>query len=233
MARNNTVSAKIPATAPSPEGAKRETGSLTPVTARGEATRQRILDAAEAVFGELGYYEASVSEITRRAKVAQGTFYLYFHTKREIFVELVEDLGTRLRTATSAAIAHVPDRLEAERLGFAAFFAFVAEHRKVYLIVQEAERVAPEAAAAYYRRISEGYMHGLSEAMAAGDIRPLPPEAVAYTLMGIAHFLALRWLIWPQTEAPTQIPPEIVDAAFAVISHGLAQQPHAEKDSQR
>src|SRR5574337_951656 len=102
---------------------KDSANALVPVTARGEATRGRILDAAEAVFGELGYYGASVAEITRRARVAQGTFYIYFHSKREIFVELVEDLGRRLRAATSAAIVGVSDRLEAERRGFAAFFA--------------------------------------------------------------------------------------------------------------
>src|SRR5215472_1398493 len=88
---------------------------LTPVTARGEATKRRILDAAEEVFGELGYYEASVSEITRRAGVAQGTFYIYFHSKRETFIELVEDIGKRLRAATSAAIQGTSDRIEAER----------------------------------------------------------------------------------------------------------------------
>src|SRR5690242_7223977 len=76
---------------------RNEAGPLTPVTARGEATKRRILDAAEEVFGESGYYEASVSEITRRAGVAQGTFYIYYHSKREIFEELVSDLGERLR----------------------------------------------------------------------------------------------------------------------------------------
>jgi AcrR family transcriptional regulator len=52
---------------------KESSNPLTPVTARGEATRRKILDAAEEVFGEMGYYEASISEITRRAGVAQGT----------------------------------------------------------------------------------------------------------------------------------------------------------------
>src|SRR5579885_3326227 len=89
-----------------------------PLTARGEATRRRLLDAAEAVFGELGYYEASVSEITRRAGVAQGTFYIYYHSKQEIFEELVSDLGERLRLATRAAIAASSTRQETERLGF-------------------------------------------------------------------------------------------------------------------
>lgn len=202
--------------------ARREAGSLDPVTARGEATRQRILEAAEAVFGEMGFHEASISEITRRARVAQGTYYLYFHAKRDIFVELIEDLGNRLRAATNAAIAGAEDRLEAERMGFAAFFTFVAQHRRVYQIVQEAERIAPEAAREYYRRISDGYARGLRTAIASEEIRPLDPEVTAYALMGIAHFLALRWIIWPQSDAAT-ISDEIIDVAFDFVAHGMAR----------
>ena len=211
---------------------------LVPVTARGEATRRRILDAAEDVFGEMGYYEASVSEITRRAGVAQGTFYIYFHSKRETFVELIEDIGARLRAATSAASESAPDRIETERRGFMAFFRFVYDHRRIYRIVEDAGRVAPEAAREYYRRISVGYEHGLRAAMRAGQIRETNEEAIGYALMGIAHFLALRWIIWPaegengqaqpaqSTQSPESsgavIPADIFDAVVAFIARGLA-----------
>ena len=207
---------------------------LVPVTPRGEATRRRILDAAEEVFGESGYYEASISEITRRAGVAQGTFYLYFHSKREIFVELVEDVGKRLRAATTAAITGASGRIEAERRGFAAFFAFTAAHSRIYHIVQEAERVAPEAAHAYYRRISAGYERGLSAAMREGEVASANPEALAYALMGVAHFIALRWVIWPQQSAPPEdgatppdnlLPDDVYSAVLDFITRGLSAPP--------
>ena len=198
-----------------------------PVTARGEATLRRILDAAEEVFGEHGYYEASISEITRRANVAQGTYYLYFPSKLEIFVRLIEDVGHRLRVSIREAISPAQNRLEVERRGFEAFFTFVAAHRKIYRIVQEAERVAPAAVREYYGRISQGYQEGLQQAMAAGEIAPLEPEAISYALMGIAHFVALRWLVWdgsalPAGEAMPEIPGEVSEAIYAFISHGLS-----------
>lgn len=195
--------------------------ALTPQTPRGEATRQRILEAAEEVFGEQGYYDASISEITRRAKVAQGTFYIYFHSKREIFAELVVDLGDRLRAATNEASREAANRMDAERRGFAAFFDFVAQHRRVYQIVQEAERVAPEAARIYYQRISDGYQRRLREAVTAGEIRPVDPEVVTIALMGIAHFEALRWILWSEQGEAT-VSPAVLDALFNFIAHGLA-----------
>ena len=224
MARNNQTKEQDKAS-----GSKSsEIGAaLVPVTARGEATRRKILDAAEEVFGAMGYYEASISEITRRAGVAQGTYYIYFHTKREIFAELVDDIGERLRAEMRAAIKDAPHRIEVEKRGFGAFFHFVACHRRIYSIVQEAERVAPEAFYAYYRKISQGYIRGLKEAMDEESIRQLDPEAIAYTLMGIGHFIALRWLIWPQENEAVQgytgeLPEPVFDSIMEFITHGLA-----------
>ncbi len=58
--------------------------------------------------------------------------------------------------------------------------------------------------------------------MESGDIRPLHPEVVAYALMGIAHFQALRWILWADTDNPS-LSPEIQDAIFAFITQGLGR----------
>ncbi|MGH8562046.1 MAG: TetR/AcrR family transcriptional regulator, partial [Nevskiales bacterium] len=67
-----------------------------PSTARGEATRARLLDAAEQEFGRRGFHNASITDITRAADVGQGTFYLYFQSKEDIFRELVRHMGRKL-----------------------------------------------------------------------------------------------------------------------------------------
>ena len=54
-----------------------------PLSKRGERTRRRLLEAAESVFAELGYHDASIVKITEAAGVGQGTFYLYFASKKE------------------------------------------------------------------------------------------------------------------------------------------------------
>src|SRR5579862_9485139 len=130
---------------------------MTIATDRGRRTRRRLLDAAEDVFAELGYHDASIVRIVERAGVAQGTFYIYFRSKQEIFEELVADLNARLREAMSAAAAAGGgDRLDAERRGFAAFFRFTAEHPALYRVIREAEFVAPDATHRHYERIVEG-----------------------------------------------------------------------------
>lgn len=114
---------------------------LVPVTARGEATRRKLLSAAEIEIGEKGFHVASVSSITTRADVGQGTFYLYFHSKDEIFLTLVRDIGRRLRKHMAQAIDGIDDRLAAERRALEAFFEFAQAHPGLYRIVQESQFV--------------------------------------------------------------------------------------------
>lgn len=61
--------------------------------------RQVLLRAARDVFATKGYHEAKIDDIVTLAKVAKGTFYLYFPDKRSVFSELVDVLFGRLGAA--------------------------------------------------------------------------------------------------------------------------------------
>jgi len=167
-----------------------------PLTARGARTRRKLLAAAEREFGERGFHEASVSSITRRAKVAQGSFYTYFASKDDCFSALVESVGRDLRRQLAVAAGRAPHRLAAERAGLEAFLAFVERHPHLYRIVEESQFVDPQAHRAYYERIAEGYAAALEAAAARGELAPGDGQVRAWALMGIGHFLGLRYGLW-------------------------------------
>lgn len=175
---------------------------------QGQRTRMRLLTAAEAEFGQKGFYEAQIVDIARRAGVAGGTFYTYFPSKEAIFIELVHEINAQLRAHWRAAIAGLTDRCEIECAGFRAFFEFIREHPQAYRIVREAEFVGPSEdnpGREYYERIAQGYVPALAQAMAAGQLRKLEPEPLAYMLMGIGHFIGLRWVVWEGQEVPERV----------------------------
>jgi AcrR family transcriptional regulator len=64
-------------------------GTVTPMSGD---KRAALVEAAEAVFVERGIARATVDEITARAGVAKGTFYLYFSSKEELVRALHEQL---------------------------------------------------------------------------------------------------------------------------------------------
>lgn len=194
------------------------TKELTPVTARGEATRRKLLAAAEIEIGEKGFHVASVSSITTRADVGQGTFYLYFHSKDEIFLTLVQDIGARLRKAMALAVTGSANRIEAERRGLEAFFEFAHAHPGLYRIVQESQFVDETVFRSYYERLAEGYAADLAEAASKGELAPGDAVARAWSIMGIGHFIGMRWCLW-QRQVPV---PGMVDAVMDLIAHGIA-----------
>ena len=54
-----------------------------------EDKRKRILAKAKEVIAKNGYAGASIKEIAKKAGVAQGTPYLYFKNKEDLFIELL------------------------------------------------------------------------------------------------------------------------------------------------
>ena len=187
------------------------------MTDRAEATRRRLLQAAEEVIAEQGFFRASVAEITRRAGVAQGTFYLYFRAKEDIFRTLVREMSHDLRQELQQAVAGIEDRREAERAGFEAFLGFVLRRRNLYTVMRECEFVDPELHRWYYERLAEGYVKGLRQAMERGQIRRLDPEAVAYALMGAFQLVGMRWILW----AGERPPDEVIESVISLFLHGL------------
>jgi AcrR family transcriptional regulator len=204
------------------------TERLVPPTPRGQRTRLRLLQAAETVFGEKGYEHASIADITREAQVALGTFYVYFPDKQSIFVEVVDELGARLRRLIASAVAECEDRISVEREGLRTFFQFASRHRNLYRIVRQAEFVDEACYRRYYDRFAQGYVSGLKRAMSTGEVRRLDPEALAYCLMGIGDFLGMRWELW-EGQAGLE---RVLDTAMDFIRHGMDARP-AGADTER
>ncbi|GIU92640.1 MAG: TetR family transcriptional regulator [Acidimicrobiia bacterium] len=188
------------------------------LSSKGERTRRRLLEAAERVFGEYGWEDASIVKITEAAGVAQGTFYRYFPSKEAIFEELVDDLNRRVRRAMSEGAARGRTRAEAERYGFEAFFRFTAEHPALYRIIRQAEFASPPALHRHYEKIAAGYVEALRIAMDRGEIARGDPEVLAYALMGIGELVGMRWILWAGAD---RVPDHVLDELSRFIARGL------------
>lgn len=188
------------------------------LTARGERTRRNLIEAAERIFAELGYHEASIVKITEAAGVGQGTFYLYFESKKAIFDEVVLDLNARVRHAMTEAAAQGGTRAEKELLGFGAFFRFTAEHPALYRIIRQAEFVSPETLHLHYERLTSGYTAGLRQAMDAGEVAEGDEEVLAWSLMGIGELVGMRWILW---NGERDMPEHVFDELARIIVRTL------------
>jgi len=206
---------------PDPDGGAgqspdRATGKI-PRTARGERTLRKLLDAAAIEFGERGFHETSVTEITRRAGTALGSFYTYFDSKDEIFRALVKDMSGMVRVAAKDAMEPDCDAIEQERASLRAFLDFVSEHREIYRIVDEAEFVDPASFRAHYETTAQRIFDRLKAGMARGELRGDLEEAHAWAIMGMNVFLGLRYVVW-SGDMPTE---RVSELANSILRRGI------------
>ena len=59
-----------------------------------QARRRRIQQAAREVFAQRGYAGASIEQIARHAQLSVGAIYLYFRSKEDLYVSLLEETLT-------------------------------------------------------------------------------------------------------------------------------------------
>jgi AcrR family transcriptional regulator len=101
---------------------------------RKQNTREALLEAALALFGERGLYETRVEDVTDKADVGKGAFYNYFDSKAVLVAALVR-AGVALLDETFlshspastiagrvAAVAHAHDRFFREQPAYALVF---------------------------------------------------------------------------------------------------------------
>ena len=79
-------------------------------------TRQRVLQAAAAVFSEKGFEKATVREIVERAGANVNAVNYYFKGKRELFLALLDDAHTRMAERDRQEFARIRELPNEERL---------------------------------------------------------------------------------------------------------------------
>lgn len=179
---------------------------------KGQRTRARILRVAEEVFGEVGYHNASVQEVTQRAGVALGTFYVHFSSKKAIFEELADTRWAEMRDALVRAVSSVDprDRRGIEEAAVRTYFGWVSEHPHLHRIQADMEALDPRRVREPYREHVERYAASLRWAMAEGLLPPSDPEVLAWGVIGMMEHLALRFVVWEGCP----MPPEKIEAAI-------------------
>lgn len=81
-----------------------------------QVTRERILREAASEFARLGFDQANINHIADHAGIGRGTLYLYFPSKREVFIEMLQAIAERQLAAARDALTQgqtLQERLEA------------------------------------------------------------------------------------------------------------------------
>jgi AcrR family transcriptional regulator len=92
-------------------------------------TRDRVLQAAQALFAERGYRGASLRDIARRIGVKAPSLLHHFSSKQQLYLAVLEQMFESLDDAASAIVWRQESRQERMRQALGHTVDFIASHR--------------------------------------------------------------------------------------------------------
>ncbi len=190
-----------------------------PTTRNGKATFHLLLRAAELLFLENGYHKTTVADITQKAGVAAGTFYVYFPSKISLYQHLLTDISHSIRKEIAEKIKDKDSRRDKEKEGIKAFLEYAVKNPHMYNIIWESFYIDRALFRDYYESFSRRYVRGLESALKTAEIADVDLEVVSYILMGVTNFVGLK-LILDLGDTPKTIE-SVVDTIMHVLDHGL------------
>ena len=101
---NRTQHRDVPGAKGKNKRKEESTQSMSTVEGKKQEKRRALLDAAYELFLERGTAKTSVEDITSRAKVAKGTFYLYFQDKGAVMQALLGRVSYQLLSEACMAV---------------------------------------------------------------------------------------------------------------------------------
>lgn len=188
-----------------------------------QATRQKVLDAAKALFDDVGYDETTIRAIAQRAGVSVGSVFTTFSSKADILGQIMRERMIGLRAELERVIPHLRGSTCDQVSSLLAIqYSFQMRHPKLFLAYLGAS-FAPEHSAEFTPfgqnlPLSAPALDVLKAAQSRGDIRAdVDLLTVMDLITGIYGVNYLRVSRGADAEALSKA----ADAQLAILFDGL------------
>lgn len=190
-------------------------------------TQQKLLNAAEQVFSELGYQAASILDITEAADVSKRTFYLHFNDKEAIIEALAMREFEKLR-AQLEEMENIPDHLdETFRDGFHTMtrmiFEYAQNHPEIMQITfGQGGSFRLQAMARQF--MAEGFEDNMVRKCYWKQDAAIPSAILGHAIAGLLHQLLCWWFRTPNDYTPDDMARMCACVLFDNIENNFDQE---------
>jgi AcrR family transcriptional regulator len=164
----------------------------------GEETKESLIEAAIKLFEEQGYHSTKVSDIVREAGVAQGTFYLYFKSKEDMFRYIAETCLDEIAFAlTEDGGCSGSDEEQYYRMIHRALESYF-DNKAILKIINRhgvASQEIAEVSEAFYHKMMLIIKRTLKESKKYANYSDLQLEIAAYAKIGMVEMVAYQWFV--------------------------------------
>ena len=158
--------------------------------------REEIIKKGIEVFSRKGYHRTKISDITDSLHISTGTFYIYFKNKRDLFIEVIEDVFRNIVGEAASAIKEEDDFFARLKIRGVVFYENYTRYNEI-LNQLRAEMAGDdqwpeEKLKKIYHGLTKPVIREIQEAVQKGIIREIDPDLMAYALTGLIEIMSLR-----------------------------------------
>ena len=177
--------------------------------------RRQLLDVSLEVFARRGFHSASMTDVAEAAGVTKPVLYQHFGSKRELYLELLDDVGQRLLEEVQKATAAAGGPRQQVASGFAAYFQFVADNENAFRLLfgGDGREADPEFADAI-RRVEDAIADAIA-ALIEADIDDDHRRLLAYGVVGVAEATSRHWVLSGRRDDVETLGRRVADLTWA------------------
>jgi AcrR family transcriptional regulator len=154
--------------------------------------RRQLLDVAVDVFAERGFHGTSMDEVAEAAGVTKPVLYQHFDSKRELYLELLDDVGNNLVSAVTAAVGGATGPRQRVEAGFEAYFDFVTQQTNAFTLLFGSGARRDEEFNDAVKRVEDAMAAAIA-ALIETDISADHRQLLGYGIVGLAEVTSRHW----------------------------------------
>lgn len=156
--------------------------------------REQLLRTAVPVFAEHGYHATSMNDVAEAAGVTKPVLYQHFSSKRELFIELLADIGAELRDTIAKATADAEGPRQQIENGFRAYFSYVGSSTDSFKVLfGSGARRDPEFAS-FARSVESSIAEAIAELIVVEGEPVAQRLLLAHSIVGMTESASRYWL---------------------------------------
>jgi len=160
--------------------------------------RTEILEAAKEIFSVSGFHKADMNEIAKAANIAKGTVYLYFQSKKDLFIAVIKNGLENLAQKIRNEVKEIEEPVEKIKRAISTYMFFFRENQLLYRILlhpdlelmDDITETMKDVKLSKLPQLADTIIRGIEE----GKIRPIDADALSYMILGMVDFSLFQWL---------------------------------------
>lgn len=158
--------------------------------------RQEIITSAVNIFSKRGFYRTTIQDIVQSSGISISTFYLYFDNKRELFVNVVDDVIRTIIEESNQAIKKEETPLNRLIVRGEMFYKHYIQYNEIISQVRAEmagdDRWPHEKIKQIYKDLTEPVIEELQQLIDDKLARPMNKDLLAHALTGLIEVMCLR-----------------------------------------